>query len=93
MKVEFLLQMLRNRLEADDSSLLPFNRSVVHDMLAEFGRQQSELFKLREVLKKHACDCSDPCGEEFQHEDFCGYQARQLTRDENERDEFGLRNV
>ncbi|CAB5170197.1 hypothetical protein UFOVP155_8 [uncultured Caudovirales phage] len=84
MKVEFLLQVLRNRLEADASGLLTFNRSLVHDMLAEFGRQQSDLFEMREALKKYACDCSDPCGEEFQLEDFCGYKARQLTGNEHE---------
>ena len=88
MREEFFLEMMRRRLESDESQMLAFNRSVIHDMLAAFGRQRSRYLECKNALKQYACDCTVYCGREHWGEDYCGYKAQELSREKDDgRDE------
>ena len=76
--------MLQRRLTSDTSELLSFNRSVIHDMLATFGRQQRKYDECIDVLRQFACDCLQPCGSEHWGEDYCGYKPNRITGEKDD---------
>jgi hypothetical protein len=84
MKVQFFLDMMQRRLASDSSEMLPFNRAVIHDMLAAFGRQQSKNEECRDALRQYACWCPDPCGNEHWDEDYCGHKAQMIAGEKND---------
>lgn len=84
MREDFFLEMLRRRLESDESTMLAFNRSVIHDMLAVFGRQRSRYLECKDALKQYACDCTVHCGREHWGEDYCGYKAQHLSGEKDD---------
>ena len=84
MKVQFFLDMMQRRLASDSSEMLPFNRAVIHDMLAAFGRQQSKNEECRDALRQYACWCPDPCGTEHWDEDYCGHKAQMIAGEKND---------
>jgi len=84
MKVQFFLDMMQRRLASDSSEMLPFNRAVIHDMLAAFGRQQSKNEECRDALRQYACYCPNPCGNEHWDEDYCGHKAQMIAGEKND---------
>ena len=84
MIVQFYLDMMQKRLASDDSNMLTFNRSVIHDMLAVFGRQNGKYQEYKEVLKIYSCDCAVPCIEKYTSDYYCGFRARELVEGEKD---------
>ena len=76
--------MMQRRLASDDSVLLSFNRAVIHDMLAAFGRQRARYLEAQQVLAQYACSCAPACGNEHWGEDYCGFLARQLSGEKDD---------
>jgi hypothetical protein len=72
---QFYLDMMQKRLASDSSDMLNFNRAVIHDMLAVFGRQQAKYHECKDRLRQYACWCPEPCGPEHWGEDYCGHLA------------------
>lgn len=87
MREQFYLDMLQKRLASDDSSMLTFNRSVIHDMLAVFGRQHTRYQDAKGALRQYACWCPDPCGPTYWDEDYCGYKAAKIVGEKDGSDE------
>lgn len=87
MRVQFYLEMMQKRLASDDSNMLTFNRAVIHDMLAAFGRQQAKYGEAMSILRKHACWCPEPCGPSYRNEDYCGYEAAKIVGEKDGSDE------
>jgi hypothetical protein len=88
MRVQFFLEMMQRRLTNDSSEMLSFNRAVIHDMLAAFGRQQAKNEECLNALRQYACWCPEPCGNEHWDEDYCGHKAERIVKErENGSDE------
>ena len=84
MRENFFLEMMQRRLSSDTSEVLAFNRAVVHDMLAVFGRQTAKLQECKDRLRQYACWCPEPCGPEHWGEDYCGYIAGRLVGEKDD---------
>ena len=87
MRDQFFLDMMQRRLASDTSEMLAFNRAVIHDMLAVFGRQTAAYQECKSRLRQYACWCPEPCGSEHWGEDYCGYLAARLTGEKDGSDE------
>lgn len=84
MQVQFFLDLMQRRLASDSSELLAFNRAVIHDMLAAFGRQQMREQEYKDALRQYACWCPEPCGNEHWDEDYCGHKAQVITGEKDD---------
>ncbi len=49
-----------------------------NDRIHDYEDKNKLLAQYRDALRQYACECEEPCGQELENADYCGWQAKQM---------------